>query len=211
MFALRGLDTPQAFVEAAFAAHESSSEEGVMANTWTDILRRLATLPVVEGGDLLVEKESVLWIVQVKNSETTFTNAARLQTFRELKERVEHHRSFSTTSRRSVEPMIGVLRGKGRDEVKTYEPKSRTRTENREIFGFRYRYVVGSSFWRWLTGRSSVVDLLPNRGPSGAALADARRRCVDRLADALRSELRTSGLPLSMDGVIELASRGGSG
>lgn len=207
MFALRGVETAAEFVDAAFAAHESSSEEGPMATAWTTILKGLATMPVVEGGDLLAEDADTLWIIQIKNSTTTFTNPARVQTLRELQERVAHHKTFAMTKRKPVKAMIGVIRGPDYDNPNERYEGKRTRTENADIKGFTYRYIVGRPFWRFLTGRSGVLDLMPDWENDGRRLAAARTECVGRLKLAMRDELIRTGYKSDIRGVIALAGQ----
>lgn len=204
MFALRGVTTAEGFVEQAFSALESSSEETNMGTTWQRILKDLAQPAVLDAGDVLAEREGALWIVEVKSQTNTLNSSSLAQTVRSLKERVEYHSSFKQARRQPVKAAIGVMRGREVDREITFAAAG-TRTENRALDGFVYRYLVGRAFWRWLTGRPSVLSLVGDFSAEAASLLQARVECLTRLQTEMAQLLADNGLPPTITSVITLS------
>lgn len=196
--ALRGVQTAHEWLEEAFHAHESSSEETVMGNTWQKILGDL-TSNAVGGGDFLFEKDDVLWILEIKTQPNTINAGGLIQILRSLKEKVRSHSRDSVPGRRGVRPGIGILRGTPTDTERYYEAKGAV---DRDIDGFQYRYMVGSSFLSWLTGLdnpASLIEVAP-----GDTLSSAREACRNRLHNQLDSLLTERGLSNDVGSVIRL-------
>ncbi len=204
MYAVRGVQTAQEFLNQAFAALESSSEETNMGTTWQQIIKDLAWPSAIDAGDVMAERDGSLWVVEIKAQTNTLNSSSSPQTLRSLKDRVEYHGAFQPARRQSVRAMIGVLRGPSADRIETYRHDPR-RAVNRDLDGFSYRYVVGSSFWVWLTGRPSVVELLGDFDSAGKRLRDARRACVERLGQDLDRMLRERGLVDDIQSVLRIA------
>ncbi len=203
MFALRGVASSEAFVEQAFAALESSSEETNMGTTWQKILKDLSYPAVIDAGDILAERESALWVVEVKSQTNTLNSSSLPQTLRSLKERIEYHRSFQQARRQPVKATIGVMRGRESDQELTFTSTG-TRTENRDLDGFTYRYLVGPAFWRWLTGRPSILSLIGDFSAEAASLAEARARCLANIQAEMRELLAKHDLSPTIASVIKL-------
>jgi len=203
MFALRGISTAHAFVEEAFTAFESSSEETHMGMTWQKILKDLSQPAVIDAGDILAERESALWVVEVKSQTNTLNSSSLAQTLRTLKNRVEYHSSFQQARRQPVRAMIGVMRGRERDQQVVYSA-ARTRTENRDLDGFSYRYLVGPAFWRWLTGRPNILSLIGDFSAEAASLQRARQDCLARLHEDMDALLTSRSLPDTIEALLTL-------
>jgi hypothetical protein len=207
MFALRGVTTATRYVEEAFRAHESSSEETAMGNTWQTIVNRL-TSGAVDLGDMVLERDDVLNQVDIKSQENTFNYDSKAQAVRKLKERVQAYKAVHTGRRREVRAVIGILRGKSGRSIDRLEkfkvPKSKT--ENRDIEGFEFRYLVGAAFWTWLTGQPSVSHLIGNYESDAAELDKLRDEALVRLKRQLIEQLSVAGLPDSINSIPKLVS-----
>ena len=198
--ALRGIGTASGWLDEAFAAHESSSEETMMGHAWQQILTDLSSNSV-GAGDFLFEKEDILWVLEMKSQTNTFNAPALAQTLKVLKQRVRDHSVVRTPRRRGVMPMIGILRGESIDLIRTFRA---TTEENREIDGFQYRYMVGTAFRSWLTGIANIADLI-EFGP-GSVLSQERETCRQRLHVELSELLALKGLPDDVTSIMVLAS-----
>ena len=198
--ALRGALTAHRWLDEAFSAHESSSEETVMGNVWQQILTDLSTHSV-GAGDFLFEKEDILWVLEMKTQVNTLNGPGRAQTLKTLKERIREHSSIRTPRLRGVMPMIGVLRGDPKDQIRTHRTRA---PENRDIDGFQYRYMVGAPFRSWLTGVANPAELIDMH--SGQILETARRDCLARLHQELNALLQERNLPDDIKSVLTLAS-----
>lgn len=205
MFALRGASDSDKYVDMAFAALESSSEETVMGNVWQEIALKIAHPAVTEAGDMLAERDGTLWCVELKTQTNTLNARSKLQTIRVLKDTVERHSREQTVRRRNVRAVIGVIRGKSRDSKETYV-KPPTNTADADLDGFEYRYLVGASFWKWLTGRDDISQLFLGIVGDDSELLDARSAAVSRLKADLRNRLSNAGHGLSIENVIALAN-----
>ncbi|MEX0750592.1 MAG: PmeII family type II restriction endonuclease [Dehalococcoidia bacterium] len=203
MFALRGVATSDGFVEQAFAALESSSEETTMGHTWQRILKDLAEPAVIDAGDFLAEREGALWVIEEKSQTNTLNASSLAQTVRALKDRVERYRTFQQARRQPVKAMIGVMRGREDDREMRF-PAGGPRTENRDLEGFEYRYIVGPAFWRWLTGRPSILSLIGDFTDATAVLVEARQDCLARLQLEIAELLAQHSLPPTIASVITL-------
>lgn len=205
MFALRGASDADQYVDMAFAALESSSEETVMGNVWQEIALELAQPAVTEAGDMLAERDGILWAVEVKTQTNTLNARSKMQTIRVLKDTVERHSREQTVRRRKVKAVIGVIRGKSRDSFETYDNPP-TDTANPDLDGFCYRYLVGASFWKWLTGRDDISGLFTGIVGGESALLDARSAAISRLKQELNDKLSAAGHGSSISDVMALAN-----
>ncbi len=201
LFALKGATTASEWLDLALSAHESSSEETMMGNLWQQILTALSQS--VGAGDLLVEKDDFLWVVEMKSQKTTLNSSSLAQTLRALKHKVLRHARTRTPGRRGVKAMIGVIRGAAKDEFKTYPAST---GENSDISGFQYQYVVGEPFLIWLTGMADPASLIADRLEMGQRIAAARAAGRGRLLDELRQLLSRRGLGDSMASIFAIAA-----
>lgn len=204
MFAARGIDNAHDFVEEAFRACESSSEETVMGNTWQSIITAISS-DTLDTGDMMTVRDGALYVCELKSQSNTTNSASFPQELRELKDKCEAQRRFRRASKQEVKPAFCVLRNnKSIDEERTYHPDDRDQA-NRDIDGFQYRYLAGSAFWRWLTGFDSVEGLVDDT--SRIVIGDvkqAREECRARLQKEMSDALAEHNLGTSMDDVLEL-------
>ena len=204
MFAARGIDNAHDFVEEAFRACESSSEETVMGNTWQSIITAISS-DTLDTGDMMTVRNGALYVCELKSQSNTTNSASFPQELRELKDKCEAQRRFRRASNQEVKPAFCILRNnKSIDEERTYHPDERDQA-NRDIDGFQYRYLAGSAFWRWLTGFDSVEGLVDDT--SRIVIGDvkqAREECRARLQKEMSDALAEHNLGTSMDDVLEL-------
>lgn len=209
MFAARGITTAEEYVEAAFHAIESSSEETVMGNTWQHIITEISN-NTVESGDFTTERDGIIWVCELKSQTNTTNSSSFPQELRTLKARVEESSRRRRASRKQVKAAICISRDNNpKDEIKTYTP-SDFQYENRDLAGFEYRYISGEKFWKWLTGYSSAIGLLmplSHNITGGNEVAEARTQCIQSLKCELRELLAKHELSNSIDDLVKLRAR----
>ena len=174
-----------------------------MGHVWQGIVKALAIPSAIEGGDLLVEREDTLWIVEIKSARNTFNSDSRAQAIRKLKERVGFLSSVHRVRPIPVKAMIGMLNGPSRDKIETFKA-SRFSNENRDIDGFQYRQMVGAAFWRWIVGSENILPYLGDFESIGATIAECRLDAVSRLKTEMRQQLHDLGFPEDISGVLLL-------
>lgn len=209
MFAARGVTTPDEYIDSAFSAVESSSEETVMGNQWQKILASISE-NTLDTGDLTTVREDTLWVCEVKSQANTHNASSFPQELRGLRTRMEENTGRRRSSGQPVKAAYCVLRdgrrgGKGFDEIRTFKSNDIAR-ENRDLDGFKYRYITGQKFWKWLTGfESEIAILMPLSGFQdmlGNLVRDAREEAKERLKRELRKELGAHGLGTSIDDIV---------
>lgn len=198
MLALRGVRTLPGFVEAAFAAHESSSEETMMGNAWQDAIAR-ASPNAIGGGDLQVEREGLLWIVQVKSGTNTHNYGSEAQDLRVLRRKVERASRDHHPGRRGVRPMVGIVKGDRLDKEEIYHSE-----DDKDVDGFSYRRMVGQDFREWISADIAPRDLIGALGDYREALVAARSARLESLTAELIERLDARGLAHDIYGIIEL-------
>ena len=205
MFALRGITTAEEYIDAAFPALESSSEETVMGNTWQEILTQISE-NTFDTGDITTERDGILWVCEIK-SQTNTTNSSSLpQELRALRTRMEEITGRKRVSKQEVKAAFCVTRDKKpKDEFKTYEASAIQR-ENHDLNGFEYRYITGEKFWTWLTGYPSEAGLLMPLSAitGGDKVAEARTQCIQNLKCELLELLKKHNLSNSIDDLVML-------
>lgn len=204
MFAARGVRTADEFVAEAFRACESSSEETVMGNTWQAIITAISS-DTLDTGDMMTVREGCLYVCELKSQTNTTNSSSFPQELRELKDKCLTQGRFRRASNQPVRAAFCVLRdGKPKDEWRTFAPDARD-AANADLAGFEYRYLTGSSFWRWLTDFDSPEGLIDDAAALyDARVPEARRRCLARLQDEMRGQLEAHGLGDSIDDVLRL-------
>ena len=204
MFAARGVQTAAEFVEEAFRACESSSEETVIGNTWQAIVAEISS-DTLDTGDMMTARDGALYVCELKSQTNTTNSSSFPQELRALKEKCEAQKRYRRASGQDVLPAFCVLRSKTSiDEMRTYHSDERD-LANRDLDGFQYRFLAGSAFWRWLTGFDSVDGLV--EGISQIDIGDvreARAECRARLQDEMAHALSARGLGDSMEDVLVL-------
>jgi len=192
MFAVRDVRTPDEFVEEAFAAWSSSSEEGVMGTTKQRILTLLAE-GAIDLGDLVRQEGDVLWVVEIKSSENTITGTYKLDAIRHLSERVTQLSAPRATRRRTVRGVLGVFRGADADEDVFVES-----------LNFTYRHMRGRPFWRWFTGYPGLNSLVGDIGGIGITIRTARADALIRLKREMSAWLAQYGAEPTLQEVMRL-------
>jgi hypothetical protein len=200
LYAFRGVATADEFVEQAFAAHESSSEETMWGHAWQAAIASVAP-NTVGGGDLRTERDGTLWIIQLKTG-TEQNSAAEAQDLRLLKTKVrqetDHH-----PGRKNVKAMYAIIRGKARAEWRHYKA---TNPANADIDGFQYEYRVGADFLTWASAAITPAAMIEPFSVEIARVKTARQRCVEDAQRLLRQRLQDQGLPHDITGVLRLAT-----
>ena len=204
MFALRGVSTAHDFVDEAFAAFESSSEETGMGSTRQRIITELGG--AIDLADLVIQRDNVLWAVEVKAQTNTITGTALPQVLRNLKSKADRYRRSRPARPRQVRAMLGIMRGPSDDRERTYvcqpgEP-------NTDIDGFTYRYIVGRSFWVWLTGWGSIESLVDRIEEIADSVAAAREEARARLHREMDAWMQTLGLDGSIQSIMAAVDDG---
>jgi len=198
MISFHGVKTITEVIEHAFAAYESSSEEGVWGSTLQKIVTEISS--AVDAGDLMLQRSGVLWIVEVKSSTNTFTSASEAQTIREIKQRVQEFSRMHTPTVNSVRGMIGIVRGPASDDERVY-PGTKTGTE--DIKGFGYRKLVGSAFLSWLTGYEDITQFMKGLDGQIAKVGDSRSSALARVKKATDIRLRSQRLDDDIENLLK--------
>jgi hypothetical protein len=194
MFALRGVTTAQGFVENAFAAFESSSEEGMMGTTRQRIVTDL-TSGAIDLSDMVLQRDNVLWVVEVKAQTNTITGGLLPGALRILKDRRDRYARMRAAQPREVRAVLGVMRGPSADRERSY----RAPGDDYWGRGFTYRYIVGRAFWTWLTGWRSIESLVDDVEQISNRLNAAREEAKGRLSEQMQDWVRA----LDSDGGIK--------
>lgn len=204
MMTLRGVPTAKKLLEQAFLAWESSSEETHMGGTAQEVAIALST-GAIDLGDILIERDGSLWVVEVKSQTNTVNSRSLPRIIQVLKRRVDQYSRYQPSRRREVRAMIGVLRGEANDEVLRYRALNHL---DQDINGFEYRYLVGRSFWLWLTNRPSMFSLVGDTSSQTTTITRARDACFSRLSEELASWLDACGEPDTASALLNLVERG---
>jgi hypothetical protein len=200
LYRLRGIETATGFLEDAFRAHESSSEETVLGNSMQALVTALSESGV-GAGDIFLERDGILWVIQVKSGKDTVPGWAWPEVFRDLKRKVMTQSRVSSPGRRGVQAMLGILRGTPpSDTVETL------RSDDPELNGFQYHKKVGSAFVGWMTGLNDLSRMAGTMHSRGADLALERESCQSRLRAELKDLLAAKGLDDDIESVYSLTS-----
>jgi hypothetical protein len=205
MFALRGITTAEEYVDAAFPALESSSEETVMGNTWHKILTQISE-NTFDTGDITTERDGILWVCEIKSQTNTTNSSSHPQELRALRTRIEEITGRKRVSKQEVKAAFCVTRDKNpKDEFRIFKA-SAVQRENYDLNGFEYRYITGEKFWTWLTGYPSEIGLvMPLSAISGGdKVAEARTQCIQSLKCELLELLTKHNLSNNIDDLVKL-------
>lgn len=207
MFASRGVASADEFVVEAFHAMESTSEETVMGTLRQEICAAVST-DTLDTGDMTTLRDGNLYVCELKSQKNTVNSSSFPQELRELKDKCETLERFRRASGQKVLPAFCVMRSnKYIDEWREFTPNDRDQA-NRDLAGFKYRYLAGAGFWHWLIGLDSVDDLVADFGLIDLGdVKNAREECVHRLKSEMSEALRSEGLGQSMNDVLELRRR----
>jgi len=202
MFAARGVLTADEFVEEAFRAFESSSEESVMGTLWQEIITGLSS-DTLDTGDLTTQRDEALWVCELKAQYNTINSSSAVQELRDLKQRAEETSRYRRATNIPVKAAFCVLRGTTVDETRVYVP--RRHGENEDLRGFEYRYIRGSALWEWLTGYATPLELVGDCDDLDTDdVRAARDRCLMRLKSEMANRLAEHGLGSSINDVLKL-------
>lgn len=198
LLAMRGLSTSDEFVEHAFTAFESSSEETMWGNAWQQAIARAAP-GTVGGGDLRTERGDTLWIIQLKLGKQN--SGAHAQDVRVLQSKVrqetDHH-----PGRRNVKAMYAIIRGQPRKEWRHYKDNS---PANKDIQGFQYQYMEGTAFLEWISADFAPALLVERLRVQSEQIRAAREGALEAVKERLRAELASAGYAADILGVMSLA------
>lgn len=207
MFAARGVQNADEFVVEAFHAKESTSEETVMGTLRQEICAAVSA-DTLDTGDMTTLRDGDLYMCELKSQANTTNSSSFPQELRELRDKCESMSRFRRASSQKILPAFCVMRNnRAIDEWRTYTPQPRDQS-NQDLAGFRYRYLAGAGFWRWLIGLDSVDDLIEDF--SNVRLGDvrkAREDCIERLQLEMATALSEEDLGNSMNDVLELRRR----
>ena len=204
MFAARGAQTSQEFVEESFHALESSSEEGVMGKLWQ---RTIAIISenTIDTGDLTTTRDGALWVCELKTQTNTTNSASNVQGLRNLKTKLADARRPRRGGQVPVKAAFCVVRGTSKDEVRTFPANPDRPRENADLVGFEYRYLVGAAFWKWLAGFETPQELLGHLDDLDvAAVRQARADCLGRLQQEMTDALKVAKLGTTISDVLKL-------
>ena len=206
MFAARGLYTSDEYVEEAFRAKESSSEETVMGNVWQAIIAAISE-DTLDSGDLMTVRDNTLWVCELKAQRNTTNSSSFPQELRELKTKLEIQKRYQRASGQPLKAAFCIMRSqKSKDENRVYYAADGDRA-NYDLNGFEYRYLEGKKFWRWLAnldGPEGLIDDASSLCKNRRELSEARQARLRKLKDELNSELDKHNLQHTIDGVLQL-------
>lgn len=204
MFAARGVATSDEFVSEAFRACESSSEETVIGNTWQAVVAAISS-DTLDTGDMMTVREGCLYVCELKSQRNTTNSSSFAQELRQLKDKCETQKRFKRASKQEVVPAFCVLKEKKAiDEFRVFHANERD-LANKDIEGFRYRYLTGPAFWQWLTGFDSVEGLVDDVAHIDTGdVAQARAECLARLQHEMAEALNEHLLSATIQGVLAL-------
>ncbi len=206
MFAARGVYTADEYVEEAFRAKESSSEETVMGNTWQAIIAAISA-DTLDSGDLMTVRDGALWVCELKAQPNTTNSSSFPQELRELKTKLEIQSRYQRASRQPLRAAFCVMRSnRSRDEERVYQAADGDRA-NYDLNGFAYRYLEGKKFWRWLADLDGPEGLVEDASALCAnrdAIRLARQKRMAALKQEMHDALDEYGLPHTIDGVLRL-------
>lgn len=206
MFAARGVLTADEFIEEAFHALESSSEETVMGNLWQRTIAAISD-KTLDAGDFITEKPEALWVCEVKSQTNTTNSTSIVQELRNLKAKAEEMGRYKRGSNKPIKCAFCVIRGQRCDEDRVFELNPARPKENADLKGFEYRYLVGSAFWEWLTSYKSANELVDSIGDLQVAkVRQAREACLARLKAEMAEALEAKKLGATMEDVLKLLS-----
>lgn len=201
LFALRGIRDVSEFVEAALAAHEAASEETMLGNVWQAAIAEVAP-HVVGGGDLRMERDGELWIVQLKMSPKQ-NSSATAQDIRILRNKILSERDHHP-GRRGVKAMMAFLTGDSQSHWMTHRSRS---PANADIDGFQYQVMAGEAFFDWIGVKHDPIGLLRELQAMPERVRQAREDGAARLKAEIGALLADQGRPDSMLSIMELATR----
>lgn len=207
MFASRGVRTADEFVVEAFHAKESTSEETIMGTLRQEICAAVSA-DTLDTGDMTTLRDGDLYMCELKSQANTTNSSSFPQELRELRDKCEAMSRFRRASSQKILPAFCVMRNrKSIDEWRVYVPSERDQA-NKDLDGFRYRYLAGAGFWNWLIGMDSVDDLIEDFGRVDlGGVREAREECIARLESEMAEALRLEGLGHTMNDVLELRRR----
>lgn len=166
LFAARNITTANGFLDEAFKAAESSSEETVMGSTRQALAVLLSN--GADSGDITVVRDGIKYYCEMKTQANTTNSGSFAAVLQELKYAVENDRSYAhrTVTNQGVDAAILISRSeKTIDEVRVFHCDSDAKKSYPMLDGFEYRYISGRAMWQWV----GDVDA-PSRVATSAAV-----------------------------------------
>lgn len=206
MFAARNIRTANEFVDEAFKAAESSSEETVMGSTRQALAVLLSN--GADSGDITVVRDGVKYYCEMKTQANTTNSGSFAAVLQELKYAVENDRSYAhrTVTNQGVGAAILISRSeKTIDEVRVFHCDSDAKKTYPMLDGFEYRYISGRAMWQWVGDVDDPIELIqPLTQLNGGRVASARSDALSRIHHELDGRLLVRHLPDTIDSVYEL-------
>lgn len=206
LFAARGVATASAFVDEAFRAAESSSEETVMGGTRQELAILLSNS--ADTGDMTVVRDGVKYYCEMKSQTNTTNFGSLAAVLQELKYDVDNDqsRAHRTVTNQGVGAAILISRSaKTIDEERVFHCDSVAKQPYSMLEGFTYRYISGRAMWRWVADVDDPIELVqPLTRLDDGRVAQARADTLARIHHELDGRLFAHHLPDSIDSVYEL-------
>lgn len=206
LFAARGVASASAFVDEAFRAAESSSEETVMGNTRQELAILLSNS--ADTGDMTVVRDGVKYYCEMKSQTNTTNFGSLAAVLQELKFDVDNDQSSAhrTVTNQRVGAALLISRStKTLDEERVFHCDSIAKQPYSMLEGFTYRYISGRAMWQWVADVDDPIELVQplTRLDDGRVVA-ARADTLARLHHELDEELLARRLPDGIDSIYEL-------
>lgn len=206
LFASRGVTTATMFVDEAFKAAESSSEETVMGSTRQELAILLSD--GADTGDMTVVRDGVKYHCEMKSQTNTTNFGSLAAVLQELKYDVENDtsRAHRTVTNQGIGAALLISRSKTTvDEERVFHCDSVAKQPYSMLEGFTYRYISGRAMWQWVADVDDPIELVqPLTRLDDGRVADARADALARLHHELDARLLAKHLPDTIDSVYEL-------
>ncbi|RYP97056.1 Type II restriction endonuclease [Bifidobacterium pseudolongum subsp. globosum] len=206
LFAARGVTTASAFVDEAFRAAESSSEETVMGSTRQELAILLSNS--ADTGDMTVVRDGVKYYCEMKSQTNTTNFGSLAAVLQELKYDVDNDRSRAhrtVTNQRVGAALLISRSSKTVDEERVFHCDSIAKQPYSMLEGFTYRFISGRAMWQWVADVDDPIELVqPLTNLDDGRVSAARSETLFRLHDEMNRELIARHLSDSIDSVYEL-------
>ena len=206
LFAARGVTTASAFVDEAFKAAESSSEETVMGSTRQELAILLSNS--ADTGDMTVVRDGVKYYCEMKSQTNTTNFGSLAAVLQELKYDVDNDqsRAHRTVTNQGVGAALLISRSSRTvDEERVFHCDSVAKQPYSMLEGFTYRYISGRAMWQWVADVDDPIELVqPLTRLDDGRVAQSRADALARIHHELDGELTRRHLPDDIDSVYEL-------
>ena len=206
LFAARGVTTASSFVDEAFKAAESSSEETIMGNTRQELAILLSNS--ADTGDMTVVRGGVKYYCEIKSQTNTTNFGSLAAVLQELKFDVDNDQSSAhrTVTNQRIGAALLISRStKTIDESRVFHCDSVAKQPYSMLEGFHYRYISGRAMWQWVADVDDPIELVqPLVKLDGGQVAKARSDALSRVHQELQEKLKDLKLNDDIDSIYEL-------